>query len=175
MMKWMRTRLFVLAAILVLAFALTGCGGAKVEAQPAAAPAAAPAQCPECPKVDKAAVLQEAAVAYFNTLPPTSNMIEAADLKKKVDAKDASIFLLDIRKPEDFNAAYVDGFTNIAMGAVGANISKLPKDKQIVVACYSGQTAGQTIAVLKMAGYNAVALKGGFPTLEKAGFEIKKK
>ncbi|HYF94556.1 MAG TPA: rhodanese-like domain-containing protein [Symbiobacteriaceae bacterium] len=177
MLSWLRSRLFVVASLLVIVFALTGCGGAKEEPKAAAAApaAAAPAPtCPECPKVDKAAVLKEAAVGYFNTLPPTTHMIDAKDLKPKYDAKDASIFLLDIRKPEDFKAGHVEGFTNMAMGTIGANIDKLPKDKQIVVACYSGQTAGQTVAALRLAGYNAIALKGGFPSLQPAGFAVVK-
>lgn len=177
MLTWLRSRLAVLAVVLLVAFTLTGCGGAKEEPKAAATPAAAaPAPtCPECPKLDKAAELKAAAVAYFNTLPANSNIVEAKDLKAKVDAKDATIFLLDIRRPEDFNAGYVEGFTNIAFGTLGANIDKLPKDKQIYVACYSGQTAGQAVAALRIAGYNAVSIKGGFPSLQPAGFTVSKK
>ncbi|HYG59662.1 MAG TPA: rhodanese-like domain-containing protein [Symbiobacteriaceae bacterium] len=174
MFKWMRSRLFVLAAVLMVAVALTGCGGAKEEAKPAAAAAApAPAPtCPECPKVDKAAVQKEAAVQYFNTVPASSHMMDAKDLKTKVDAKDATLFLLDIRRPDDFTKGHVEGWTNIAFGTIGANIDKLPKDKQIVVACYSGQTAGQAVAALRIAGFNAISLKGGFPSLAPAGFTV---
>jgi len=178
MLSWLRTRLFVIASLLVIAFALTGCGGAKETPAPAAAPAAAaaaPATCPECPKVDKAAVLKEAAVTYFNTLPTTNHMISAKDLKTKVDAKDATLFLLDIRRPDDFTAGNVEGFTSMPFATVGANIDKLPKDKQIVVACYSGQTASQTVAALRLAGYNAIVLTGGFPSLQPAGFTVTKK
>lgn len=174
MFQWMRSRLMMVAAVLMVVLALTGCGGAKETPAAAAAPAPAAQTCPECPKVDKAAILKEATVAYFNTLPPSSNMIDAAELKKKLDAKDATIFVLDIRKPEDYAKSSLEGTTNIAMSTVGANIDKLPKDKQIVVICYSGQTAGQTVAALKIGGYNAIALKGGFPSLEPAGITIKK-
>ena len=39
--------------------------------------------------------------------------------------------------------------------------SKLPTDKTIVVYCYSGQTAGQVVAGLRLSGFDAVSLRGG--------------
>lgn len=171
MTNWMRKRAAALLTLVVMVGALAGCSGSKAETKQEPAPAAqtqAPAP------VDKGAVIKEAAVNFFSNVPANSNMIDAADVKKKVDAKDATIYLLDIRKAEDFAAGHIEGATNIPFGAVGANIDKLPKDKQIIVNCYSGQTSGQTVGVLKTAGYNAISVKGGFPSFEKAGFAIKK-
>jgi rhodanese-related sulfurtransferase len=37
----------------------------------------------------------------------------------------------------------------------------LPDNKKVVVYCYTGQTAGQTVAGLKLLGYDAVSLNGG--------------
>jgi rhodanese-related sulfurtransferase len=42
--------------------------------------------------------------------------------------------------------------------------AELPKDKKIVVYCYTGQTAGQATAALRMMGYDAVSLNGGMGT-----------
>ena len=39
--------------------------------------------------------------------------------------------------------------------------STLPTDKTIVIYCYTGQTAGQTVAGLRMLGLDAVSLNGG--------------
>lgn len=166
-----------LAALLLAIFtlvAVTGCAvqPAAVDKNASPAPAAQAAPAPAPAPVDKGAILKEAAVKYFNTLPANSNLMEAKDLKAKVDAKDAGIFLLDIRRPEDFAKGHIDGATNIGFAALGANIDKLPKDKQVVIMCYSGQTAGQAIGVLKMAGFNAVSLKGGFPSWEKEKFPV---
>jgi rhodanese-related sulfurtransferase len=41
------------------------------------------------------------------------------------------------------------------------DFTMLPMDKKVVVYCYSGQTAGQTVAALRLLGYDAVSLKGG--------------
>lgn len=36
-----------------------------------------------------------------------------------------------------------------------------PADKRIIVYCYSGQTSGQTVAILRLLGYDAVSLHSG--------------
>jgi len=41
---------------------------------------------------------------------------------------------------------------------------QLPQDKKLVVYCYTGQTAGQAVAGLRMLGYDAVSLNGGMGT-----------
>lgn len=167
--------------LLVLAVAaLAGCGGqpaAKPETgtQAAAGEAqAAPAPQP-APEVDKGKVLTEAVVQYFRTIPPTNHQIKAPDLKASLDSGSSPYFLLDIRKPEDYAKGHIQGAVNIPFTTVGDNLDKLPKDKQIVVICYTGQTAGQTVAALRLAGYNAVALHFGmsgwvdtnkFPTVQ---------
>lgn len=173
MMNWMRNRLVhILASSLVLAL-VAGCSGQQ-EAAPAPAPAPAAATAPAPAPVDKGAILKEAAVDYFAAVPSNLNMIDAADLKKRIEANDNTYVLVDIRSAADFEKGHVAGAINIPFATMGTNLEKLPKDKQIIVSCYSGQTSGQTIAVLKMAGYNAISLKGGFPSYEKAGIELQK-
>ncbi|HYF94368.1 MAG TPA: rhodanese-like domain-containing protein [Symbiobacteriaceae bacterium] len=167
MMKWLRTRLSVLVVLAVTVALLAGCGGAKKEAPaPAAAPAAAPAPaCPECPKVDEAKIvadgLKAAAVKYYSPLPSDSNNIKAPDVQKMIDAKQ-DFFGVDIRSAADFAKGHLPGFVNIPFAEVGKNLDKFPKDKLIIVQCYTGQTASQTVGVLRMLGYNAKNLHFGF-------------
>ena len=44
------------------------------------------------------------------------------------------------------------------------NLAKLPADKQIVSYCYSGQTASQTTAALRLLGYDAYNMQFGLPS-----------
>lgn len=39
--------------------------------------------------------------------------------------------------------------------------SEIPTDKPVVVYCYSGQTSSQTMAILRLLGYEAYSLSGG--------------
>ncbi|MGV8979984.1 rhodanese-like domain-containing protein [Clostridium sp.] len=95
--------------------------------------------------------------------------ISEDDAKKLVDSKDDSVVFLSVRKAEDFAKGHIAGATNIAWGkGMQEKFSTLPKDKKIVVYCYTGQTAGQTVAGLKMLGYDAVSLNGGMGTSANA-------
>jgi rhodanese-related sulfurtransferase/predicted small lipoprotein YifL len=97
--------------------------------------------------------------AYFAAVTDNGNFqIADTDAQALIDA--GSVTVLDVRKAEDYAAGHIKGAVNIPFGK-GMDFSDVPTDKQVIVTCYTGQTAGQTVAVLRMLGYNAVSLKGG--------------
>ncbi|GAB4261247.1 rhodanese-like domain-containing protein [Thermincola ferriacetica] len=76
---------------------------------------------------------------------------------------DKSYFLLSIQTPEDYAKGHVPGAINIPFKAIAKeeNLKKLPKDKKIVVICYTGHTASYTSMLLNQLGYDATVLKFG--------------
>lgn len=106
--------------------------------------------------------LKEAGLKYFSELSNENrNIIDSKKLQESLDTNPESVFVLDIRNKEDFDKGHIQGATNIWWFDVGKNIDTLPKDKPIVVCCYTGQSAAQVVGVLKVMGYNATALLGG--------------
>lgn len=111
-------------------------------------------------KAPSAAIAKQCA-DYFNNMPTTLNKIDADKLKAKIDAKE-DIQIISIRSAEDFAKGDIPGAINVPFGQVHKNFAKISKDKPVVVSCYTGQTAGQTVAILKLMGYDALSLSGGF-------------
>ena len=72
-------------------------------------------------------------------------------------------YILSIRKAEHYALGHIPGAVNIGYTSVFTeeNLETLPKDKQIVVYCYTGHTAAQTTALLNTMGYNALCLLWG--------------
>jgi sulfur-carrier protein adenylyltransferase/sulfurtransferase len=109
--------------------------------------------------------VQAAAQQYFSG--GTKN-IKAADLFANLNDGDPSNdpFMVDNRAPEDYANGHIPGAVNITAKALftADGLAKLPKDKQIVLNCYSGQTASQTTAALQMMGYDAYNLLYGAPS-----------
>ena len=109
--------------------------------------------------------VQAAAQEYFAGGVKT---IKAADLFANLNDGDASNdpFMVDNRAPEDYANGHMPGAINIPGKVLftADGLAKLPKDKQIVLNCYSGQTASQTTAALRMMGYDAYNLLYAVPS-----------
>ncbi|MHB1393191.1 MAG: rhodanese-like domain-containing protein [Clostridia bacterium] len=153
-MKNLGIRTLALIIALMLLAGLTACAP-KTEA-PAAAE---PTPTAEAPKTD---VVAEAVNAYFANMPADIYKIAEKDFADKVKAGE-NMLVLDIRSAEDYGKGHVKGSVNAPWGpAVAASMDKLPNDKPIMVYCYTGQTAGQAVATLNMAGFNAKSVNLGW-------------
>ena len=104
----------------------------------------------------------EKAAAYFANVPADKHVVSAANLLERVAAGE-DICVLDIRSAEDYAAGHIQGAINVPYGvAVAESLDKIPDDIPVLVYCYSGQTASQTIALLNLAGNDAYNVSGGF-------------
>lgn len=91
-----------------------------------------------------------------------NNIIAEDEAKKLIDAKDPGIQVVSVRSAADYAKGHIKGAINIPWGkGMQAGFSVLPKNKKLIVYCYTGQTAGQTVAALRVMGYDAVSLRGG--------------
>jgi len=162
----MKKVLIALLAVMIIVAAV-GCAPAAAPAgdepaadQPAAEEAAAEGASEEATEAGSAS-LEEVALAYFAEY-PGSRIVEWADLFTLIDAGEEP-YILSIRKTEDYEAGHIEGAVNMAWGAdLASKFAMLPKDETVYVYCYSGQTAGQAIALMNMLGIDAVSVKSGF-------------
>ncbi|WDV45881.1 rhodanese-like domain-containing protein [Clostridiaceae bacterium M8S5] len=106
--------------------------------------------------------VEQAVSKYFEDCNKGCNNIVSCEmLDELMDNNKEDLFILDIRKAEDFKKGHIDSAINIFWYELGECIDVLPKDKKIIVVCYSGQSAGQVVSLLKILGYDACSLKGG--------------
>jgi rhodanese-related sulfurtransferase len=83
---------------------------------------------------------------------------------------DPSLFLLDVRTPEEFAAGHVPGAVNIPYDQVASHLKEIPKDKDIVLYCHSGRRAGMAAEVLQANGYKRLQhLQGDMQAWQKDG------
>lgn len=109
------------------------------------------------PEVDEDEIVMQASRAYFNNLPEGSYMMPAEDVYEEMD----DVVILDIRADSDFAEEAIEGAMNIPMAQLGTSFDEIPSDEKVVLVCYSGQTASQAAAVLRMAGYDTYISTGG--------------
>ncbi|MDD3213924.1 MAG: rhodanese-like domain-containing protein [Eubacteriales bacterium] len=114
--------------------------------------------------------VQAAITAYFEDVVSKAgttfqyNNFSPDSLKEVIDAEMDDYFVYSVRQAADFEAGHIPGAINNPFGAgMQQNFeSQLPTDKKIIVYCYTGQTASQTTAILRLLGYDAYNLSGGF-------------
>jgi rhodanese-related sulfurtransferase len=75
-------------------------------------------------------------------------------------AQDA--FLLDVREPAELAVESAAGAVNIPLGELRARLGELPRDREILVVCRSGQRAYSATRLLLQHGFKARNLSGGF-------------
>ena len=69
--------------------------------------------------------------------------------------------LLDVRQPEEFDAAKIEGALLIPLNELPGRLGELPKNLPVVVMCHHGMRSAHAVHHLREAGYDALNLAGG--------------
>ena len=88
--------------------------------------------------------------------------ITATELKQRLDAGE-DIQIIDVRQPDEFAFAKIDGTKLIPLGEVAARISEIDDSKETVIHCKMGGRSAQAIEILTRSGFkgNLLNLRGG--------------
>lgn len=70
-------------------------------------------------------------------------------------------FLLDVRQPEEYAAARIEGAVLIPLAELPGRLDALPKSLPLVVLCHHGMRSAHAVHHLREAGFDALNLAGG--------------
>jgi rhodanese-related sulfurtransferase len=98
-------------------------------------------------------------LAAAKTVAP--KFISAADLNMKI-AEDEEMTIVSVRQPAVYAIGHIPGAINLPYGtAITDGLDQINPDAPVYVYCYTGHTAGQTVALLNMLGYDAYSVSYG--------------
>jgi hydroxyacylglutathione hydrolase len=100
-----------------------------------------------------------AAVAVAGDLAPAT--VTADQVHARQQQQDASLYVLDVRAPEEYAAGHVPGAVNIPHDQVVERLAEVPKDKDVVLYCRSGRRSALAGEVLAGKGYTRLQLMQG--------------
>jgi len=88
--------------------------------------------------------------------------ISATELKRRIDAGD-DIQLIDVRQPDEYAFAKINGAKLIPLGEVARRMNEINPSRETVVHCKMGGRSAKAIEILKQAGFSGELknLKGG--------------
>lgn len=70
-------------------------------------------------------------------------------------------FLLDVREPDEFAAWAIAGASNLPLSTLEHQLTRVARDRPVVVLCASGQRSAMAVGTLRAAGFDAANLAGG--------------
>ena len=88
--------------------------------------------------------------------------ISATELKRRMDAGE-NIQLIDVRQPDEYNFARIDGAKLIPLGEVISRMNEIDPDRETVIHCKMGGRSARAIEALQRSGFRGELknLKGG--------------
>lgn len=104
-----------------------------------------------------------------------SEDVKPAEAKKMMN--DEGVVVLDVRTDDEWNEGHLEGAEHIDFYSedFDQQLADLPKDKEYVVYCHSGNRSGQAVQKMKKAGFeNVHNLEGGISAWKREGNETVK-
>ncbi len=88
--------------------------------------------------------------------------ITATELKKRMNAGD-DIQLIDVRQPDEYAFAKIEGAKLIPLGEIAQRMSEIDENRETVIHCKAGGRSAQAIQKLQQAGFKGDLknLRGG--------------
>jgi len=154
----MRSRLWItLGGVIILLASLlsmpllSACGGGGETTTATTSPTTSPTT--TVAEVVEFDVVKGAVADY---LPNKAGNMQASDLHLAIAEGDAP-YIVSLRSAADYAKGHIPGAVNISFG----DLTTLPMGEEILVYCYTGQTASFAAAVLGILGYDVQNLRNG--------------
>ena len=114
----------------------------------------------------------EAIVRQFNIGRESLEPVDKQALLERV--RRAEVIVLDVRPPEEYRAGHIPGAVSIPLKELEAQLSTLPRDREIVAYCRVPYCvlAVEAVKLLRAQGFQAVRLEDGVPEWRAGGLPV---
>jgi len=113
-------------------------------------------------------------IKNMNRQEPTASSVPlevSVDEAAKLEQKDW--FFLDVREPSEWEEAHIPYATLIPLGELTARLSEIPKDRNIVVVCRSGNRSAVRRDLLLNSGFaNVTSMAAGMNSWQARGYPV---
>jgi len=114
-----------------------------------------------------------AVIAVVLLAKPKSTQLDEISPAQAYEKYQQGALILDVRSREEWSQSHIEGSQLIPLDGLEASLSELPRDREIVVVCRSGNRSQAGLEILKEAGFsNAFSMRGGMIAWEEAGYPV---
>jgi rhodanese-related sulfurtransferase len=99
--------------------------------------------------------------------------LDSQDLKEILDEAGNQVIVIDVREPEEYEAAHIDGLPLIPMGDIADVMDRMDPGKEYVFVCRSGRRSYEVAKFFSNNGFAKVHNHlGGMLAWQQQGHEI---
>jgi rhodanese-related sulfurtransferase len=126
------------------------------------------------PAVQIVIVLAIAAIIYLIALGggASSGLTSEISVEEAYQLYQQGSFVLDVRTQQEWDEYHAPNTTLIPLDQLQSRLGELPKDKQIVVVCRSGNRSQEGRNILLSAGFQASSMAGGLSEWKAKGYPV---
>lgn len=85
------------------------------------------------------------------------------------------VILIDVREQWEYDEAHIPNITLIPMSEIANRLDEIPKDKEVILTCRSGNRSGQVTNLLQQNGFDNVHnMQGGILAWQQAGYAVER-
>ncbi len=91
------------------------------------------------------------------------------DIDELARVRDEGALVVDVRRPDEYEAAHVPGVTLITLDELVERVEEIPDDARVYVICQTGARSARAVEFLNRQGYDTVNVAGGTKAWREAG------
>ena len=110
---------------------------------------------------------------FKNIFGKSAPTISAAELQEKIKTGKRP-FVLDVREAAEYREGHIGGAKLIPLGELKQNLKELPKQREIICVCASGNRSSSAARMIMAEGLQVLNLKGGMLAWQRENFPVKK-
>ena len=106
-------------------------------------------------------------------------LLGGAEVRQEVDVTDAKrrqdggALLIDVREKDEWQSGHARGAQHIPLGSLSHQLSQLPRDRDVLLICRSGNRSGSAHGLLARQGFTrAFNVSGGMLAWTRAGLPV---
>lgn len=94
-------------------------------------------------------------------------------IAQAAEKREQGAFILDVREPQEWQQVHIPGATLIPLGELSSRVNEVPKDREVVVVCRSGNRSATGRDILRSAGFTRVtSMAGGVTQWQAQGLPV---
>ena len=107
--------------------------------------------------------------------PEATSVPRAVDVHEARRRQSAGALLVDVRQPDEWSAGHAPQARLISLGSLASRLAEIPRDRQVLLICRSGNRSGSAQRQLLQLGYEQVFnVSGGMNAWVGAGFPVER-